>query len=148
MQPIPRVLADKFAIAFAGERIGFSAQQITEYFSTYSNLVRPHDHYAMNPTRKQLFVESVYSLPPRQQYYSLNDLSFYERPSRYSYPSEDKRRQLREELHTFISPTPIGLGFSVIRETAFREDWMTAQSRVENNPSAAITAARTMLETR
>lgn len=147
MQHLPRVLVEKFAAAFAGNRIGFSAQQISEFFCPYSNLVKPLDHYGMNPTRHDLFVDSVYSLAPKLQYYALNDLVFAERGSRYAYPDEATRNGLRHELHNFISASPIGLSFSRIRETAFREDWVICQSRLEVSPAAAITAARTLLET-
>lgn len=109
--------------------------------------MKPHDHYAMNPTRLQLFVESVYALTAEQQYYALNDLTFFEYESRYAYPPEVDRIALRQELHSYISVTPIGLGFSEIRETAFRKDWMTAHGRLLANPAAAVTAARTLLET-
>jgi hypothetical protein len=147
MQSLPRVLVDSFAEAFAGISVGFSAIQITKYFQQYSNLVKPSDHYAMRPTRRQLFIESVYSLSPKLQYYSLNDLTWSEHESRYQYPSEEKRTLLRNNLHNFISNDPIGLGFSAIRETAFREDWITCYSRLQNNPASCITASRTMLET-
>jgi len=147
MEHLPRTLVDNFAQAFAGGRIGFSAREITDYFIQYSNLVKPFDHYGINPTRKELFIESVYSLLPKLQYYALNDLAFSVHPSKYAYPSEEVRNGLRAQLHSFISPSPIGLSFSCIRETAFREDWVICQSRIQNNPAAAITAARTMLET-
>lgn len=147
MHALSRSLVDKFAEPFAGTRVGFSAREVTEYFTQYSNFVKPHDHYAMNPTRKQLFVESLYSLNPKQQYYSLNDLTWEEKPCRYEYPSEPVRVALREELHTEISPNPIGIRFSQIRETAFREDWATCITRLQHDPASAITAARTLLET-
>lgn len=147
MQAIPRNIVDKFAQVFAGNRIGFSAKQITDYFSVHSPLVKPFDHYAMNPTRVQLFIESVYVLQPTQQYYSLNDLTFYVYESRYEYPSEELRQQLRDVLHSFISATPIGLGYSALRDTEFRKDWVTAQGRLLTNPASAVTAARTLLET-
>jgi len=147
MQAVPRVMVDRFAQVFAGDRIGFSAKQITDYFSEYSPLVKPYDHYAINPTRLQLFVESVYALTPEQQYYALNDLTFFEYESRYDYPAEVDRIALRQELHSYISITPIGLGFSEIRQTAFRKDWMAAHGRLLTNPAAAVTAARTLLET-
>ncbi|WP_421910620.1 abortive infection family protein [Marinobacter sp.] len=147
MQAIPRATVDKFSRAFAGTRVGFSAKQITDYFTRYSPLVKPHDHYAMNPTRVQLFVESVYALTPEQQYYSLNDLTFFDYESKYEYPSEEMRTRLRGELHSYISLNPIGLGFSEIRETEFRKDWLTAHGRLLTNPPAAVTAARTLLET-
>lgn len=147
MQPVPRNIVDKFGVAFAGAKVGFSAKEITEYFTRYSNLVKPYDHYGVNPTRVQLFVESVYALVPKHQYYALNDLTFIVHTSKYDYPSEAKRTELRNELHNYISTTPIGLTFSNIRETAFREDWVTCQSRIQTSPSAAITSSRTLLET-
>lgn len=146
MQPIPRALVDSFADAYAGRNVGFSAAEIIEYFQRYSNLIKTVDHYAMNPTRRQLFIESVYSLPPKLQYYSLNDLTWFVYDSKYQYPSEEERTALRNNLHNFISTDPIGLGFSSIRETAFREDWITCYSRLLNNPASCITASRTMLE--
>jgi hypothetical protein len=147
MQPIPRSLADQFASQFAGNRVGFSAKEISGYFSKYSNLVKPFDHYGFNPTRKDLFIESLYALTPSQQYYALNDLTCFEQDCRYDYPAVDVLNELRTRLHSFICTEPIGLGISRIRMTAYREDWMTAYSRINSNPGGAITAARTMLET-
>ncbi|QKT03870.1 abortive infection family protein [Ectothiorhodospiraceae bacterium 2226] len=147
MHPLPRNLVDRFAESFAGNRVGFSAKEITNYFTRYSNLVKPYDHYGMNPTRKQLFIESAYSLNPKQQYYALNDLTWDEKPSRYDYPNNESRIELRQQLHTFISPDPVGIRFSQIRETAFREDWATCITRLQHDPASAITAARTLLET-
>lgn len=148
MQPVNRIIVEKFANEFSGYRnVGFSAKEITEYFSHYSNYVKPYDHYGISLKRSELFIESVYALRPKQQYYALNDLAVIFRKTRYKYPSEDVRRKLLEELHCSISPDPIGLRYSQIRETAFREDWVTAISRIDAEPSAAITAGRTMVET-
>jgi len=148
MQPVNRTIVEKFADAFAGSRsIGFSAKEITEYFCKYSNYVKPFDHYGFIPKRSDLFIESVYALQPKQQYYALNDLAFIVRKTKYAYPDEEVRKRLLEELHCSISLDPIGLRFSQLRETAFREDWVTALSRIDAEPSAAITAGRTMLET-
>ena len=60
--------------------MGFSAKEISEYFTIYSNLVRHHDHYGIRLKRSELFIESLYSLEPKYQYYSLNDLTFFEYP--------------------------------------------------------------------
>lgn len=147
MHAVTRAIVDRFAQAFASERVGFSAQQITGYFIRYSNRVKPFDHYGFNPTRRELFVESVYALPPKQQYFALNDLTWNVYPSRYAYPDEPTRNSLREELHLFISSDPIGIRFSRVRESSFREDWVTCLSRLEVDPASAITAARTLLET-
>lgn len=147
MHAVPRAIVDRFAQAFAGERVGFSAKEVTNYFVRYSNRVKPHDHYGVNPTRKQLFIESAYALAPKQQYFALNDLTWNIYPSRYDYPDEAARATLRVELHTFISPDPIGIRFSSVRESSYREDWVTCLSRLELDPASAITAARTLLET-
>ena len=148
MQHLPRNLVDKFAEAFAGKDVGFSAREITDYFTRYSNLVKPYDHYGFTPVRKELFIESVYFLSPKKQYYALNDLAFFEYKAKYKYPDKKTRLSLRDKLHNFISTTPIGLAFSQVRETAFREDWVACHSRLASgNVPSAITAARTMLET-
>lgn len=147
MDYIPRPIADRFASAFAGEKAGFSAKQITDYFSRYSNLVRPFDQYGMKPSRKELFIDSLYSLQPRSQYFALNNLVTTVHTSKNPYPDVTRRMQLRETLHNFISPNPVGLAFSAVSEPAYREDWIQAYRAITTDPPGAITAARTMLET-
>ncbi len=147
MHPINRIIVEKFAHVFCGDKQGFSAKEITEYFVQYSNYVRPIEHYGIKPKRTELFIESVYALKPKEQYYALNELAFNTRSSRYPYPDIVIRQGLLEQLHCCISNDPIGLRISKLSETAFREDWATAISRLENEPGAAITSARTMLET-
>jgi hypothetical protein len=144
---VPRAMADKFAGEYAGNKKGFSAREISDYFCRYSNLVKNLDYYGFTPKRSDLFIESLYSLEPKQQYYALNDLTFFEYDSRYAYPDEPTRIALREELHSFLSPNAIGLSFSRIRETAYRFDWIEAYRRIATDPPGAITAARTLLET-
>jgi hypothetical protein len=148
MQPIPRSIVDAFAVAFAGSRTaGFSAQEISAIFCEYSAAVRPFDHYGMKPTRKELFVESVYALAPVDQYCALHDLAARKRPSKYTYPPQSLRDRLRARLHASAAKDPIGLAFSRLSSVEFRKDWMTAHSRLLSSPAAAVTAARTMLET-
>lgn len=147
MQPIKRAIVDRYATHFAGNKVGFSAQEITDYFCKYSNYVRPLEQYGFKPKRSELFIESVYQLRPKQQYYALNDLAFIIQDSRYDYPDEETRNKLLEELHCSVSPDPLGIRISKLRETAFREDWATAISRIDGEPASAITAARTMIET-
>ncbi len=66
MQPVPRLVADKFALQFAGSGrgSGLSAKEITDFFGKYSNLVRSSDHYGMLPTKKILFINSLYDMQP------------------------------------------------------------------------------------
>ena len=93
MQPVPRVIIDAFAAAFAGIKpnAGFSAQEISDYFCGHSALVRPFEHYGMKPTRKELFVESVHSLTPETQYCALHQLAASAHPSKYAYPTRAAR---------------------------------------------------------
>jgi hypothetical protein len=147
MQAVPRNTANHLATAFAGEKKGFAAKEITNYFTRYSTMVKPYDHYGINPTRHELFIESLYLLQPKEQYYSLTDLCLNPPPMKYAVPSEEERKQLLGLLHSFLNPNPIGLAFSQLREHVFRQDWYTAYSRLTMSPAAAITAGRALLET-
>lgn len=66
---------------------------------------------------------------------------------RYAVPSEEVRRNLLNQLHSHLNVEPIGMRFSTLREHTFREDWITAYGRIIASPAAAITAARTLIET-
>jgi hypothetical protein len=65
---------------------------------------------------------------------------------KYAIPSDEVRNHLLEQLHSHLNVEPIGMRFSILREHIFREDWITAYSRVITSPAAAITAARTLVE--
>lgn len=147
MQAVPRIIADKFAGEFAGQDKGFSGRQITAYFSSYSNMVKPGDHYGFKPTRRELFIESLYALLPKEQYYALTDLCQNPPEMKYSTSNQEIRTELNTSLHSFLNKIPIGLYYSELREHIYREDWFTAYNRIKSNPAAAITAARTLLET-
>jgi hypothetical protein len=147
MRAVPREIAQRFARAFAGDQVGFSGREITDYLAQYSNVVKPYDHYGFTPKREELFVEALYSLLPREQYYALTDLCLSPPPMRYTVPSQEVRTDLLNQLHSHLNVEPVGMRFSTLREHTFREDWITAYSRVIANPAAAITAARTLIET-
>lgn len=147
MEAIPRTLADQFASAFAGDKRGFSAKQVTDFFIGYSRSVKPFEHYGINPTRYDLFIETVFQLLSKQQYYALTDLCLTPPAMKYAVPDQDCRDQLLESLHSYLNPNPIGLRFSKLREHTFRRDWYDAYGRMTRNPASSITAARTMLET-
>ena len=148
MQPVPRGIANKFAGKFAGKGrgSGMTAKEITEFFLKYNLSVKAYEHYGIRPSKHELFVETLYTLSPREQYYSLTDLTRATNRSLQAL-SEAERKNLRDSLHQCFSRNPIGLSFSSLNETAFREDWYTAYLRVRSSPAAAVTAARTLLET-
>ena len=110
-------------------------------------MVKPYDHYGFTPKRFELFIESLYSLLPKDQYYALTDLCVNPPKMKYEIPSEETRRKLLFQLHSYLNPNMIGLAFSELREHIFRQEWFTAYSRIIPSPSSAITAARTLLET-
>jgi hypothetical protein len=147
MQHVPRLLAEHFANVFAGDKKGFAAREITDFFTNYSRAVKPYDHYGINPTRHDLFIATIYQLLPKQQYYALTDLCQRPPKMKYAHPSGIELADLLERLHSFLNPNPVGLGFSRLREHTFRQDWYTAYGRLAQSPAAAISAARTMLET-
>lgn len=147
MRAVPREIVERFAREFAGEKRGFSGREITDYFLRYGNMVKPYDHYGFTPKRSELFVEALYTLLPKEQYYALTDLCLDPPKMKYQTPDENTRSELLTQLHSFINPEPIGLRFSALREHTFRADWFTAYNRIVSSPSSAITAARTLLET-
>ena len=149
MQPVPRVIVDAFAAAFAakGRSSGFSAQEISDYFCELSASVHPLEHYGVKPAKRDLFVDCLYSLTPEAQYCALHDLTAVERESSYTYPIQSLRDRLSGRLHSSLAIEPVGLAYSKLRSSEFRRGWMTAYTRLSTNPAAAVTAARTLLET-
>ena len=150
MQPVPRVIVDAFAAAFAGRgrSSGFSAQEISDYFCAQSALVRPLEHYGIKPgSKRELFVECLYSLTPEAQYCALHQLAASEHPCSYAYPARATRDHLKARLHSSLAIEPVGLAYSKLSSSEFRKKWMTAYTRLSANSAAAVTAARTLLET-
>ena len=103
IEHVPRALVEKFAHLFAGDKMGFSAKEISEYFIGYSNQVKHNDHYNIKLKRADLFINSLYQLDAKYQYYSLNDLTNNKQNSCYNYPTDKQRKELIEYLHSFIS---------------------------------------------
>jgi len=147
MRSINREIADRFAETFAGSSVGFSGREITDFFCKYSNIIKPYENYGFTPKRTDLFIESLYDLMPKEQYYALTDLCQKEHQSKYKYPPKKDREDLLHQLHAPFDKNPIALSFSLLREHVFREDWFVASNRIKHSPSSAITASRSMLET-
>ena len=102
MQPVPRVIVDAFAAAFAGKgrSSGFSAQEISDYFCAQSALVRPLEHYGIKPaTKRELFVECLYSLTPEAQYCALHQLAASEHPCRNADPARARAYAVAGDRH-------------------------------------------------
>jgi len=146
VKDVPIEIAEKFAMEFAGEKKGFSGKQITDFFSRYSNMVKPYEHYGIKLKRSELFIESLYKLLPKEQYYALTRLCRQPPLMKNEVPPEELRKNLFCELHSFHNVTPIGLMFSELEEHTFRQEWFKAYNRLISSPASAITSARTLLE--
>lgn len=147
MEQINSVVVNKFALNFAGDGIGFSAKEIIDFFSDYSQNIKPLNLYIFRPKRSELFEEAVFQLKPKEQYYALVELASCEHASKNPYPSKAVRKKLLEELHSSVSPDPLGIQISQLKEIEYRRAWLKSINRVNVNTSASITSARTMLET-
>ena len=134
MQPVPGTIASRFAEYFAGERLGFSADEIVAFFRRYSALV-PSLESTMRPTRSSLFVRSIYALEPRYQYQALTDLTTSVHSSKYPYPVDDIRAQLRAELHAFLSPSPLGISISALSAASVQKHSRTMAWRGSDSAS-------------
>jgi len=147
MQEVPREIVDQFAVPFSKGRQGLSGKQLYAFFSLYSSLVKPIEVYhPIRPLKVDYFVECLYKLPPNLQYAALTDLC-KEPPAAPALPNEAMRMRLLQRLHSHLGVNTVGITYSRLSQRIFRESWLTAHSRIANSPSAAITAARTLLET-
>jgi hypothetical protein len=144
---IPRSISEQFAEEFAGNKKGFSTNEISDYFLEYSNNVKHHQYYGFKLKRSDLFLESLYTLEPKLQYYSLNELAFNERNSKYQYPSQEIRNNLRDKLHNLFSPNLLGFKYSNLNEKEFRQNWIKTNIYSKINSESAMTNARSSLET-
>ena len=147
MQPVSANLIKHYASAFAGDKMGFSLKEIYSYFLKYSYAVKAPEQYSFNPSRQQLFVNSVKSLSPKEQYYSLTDLCTDAIGMKYKTPPTEICKNLMSLLHMGLNFNPIGLKFSKLREHIYRKQWYSTVSEIKEHPGLAISNARTLLET-
>lgn len=147
MQSVSTNIINHYASVFAGDKMGFSLKEIYSYFLKYSYAVKAPGQYSFNPSRQQLFINSVKNLSPKEQYYSLTDLCINTVVMKYKIPPPEICHNLMSLLHMGLNFNPIGLKFSKLREHIYRKQWYTAVNEIKENPGSAISMARTLLET-
>lgn len=146
MNPVEQSIIKRFAEAFCFGRVGFSLEQIPQYFAGYQGSVPDLSSYTVAPVKSVIFEDCVRALTPHNQRQALYDLCDSPPASRHSMPDEATRRELLALLVQADGRSPIGFELSSLTLTGIRQQWMTAASRIPSSPAAAITAARTMLE--
>jgi len=146
MNPVHENVALRFAEKFASGRKGFSLEEIPEFFAQYQGNVPTLRTYQGAVTKPIVFKDCLLILTPENQRQALYDLCDNPPIGRHMMPDEKTRKELLHVLLQADGVSPIGAELSQISVTGIRRQWMTAASRLPATPAAAITAARTLLE--
>lgn len=144
MTPVLPAIAERFAHHFAFGRNGLTLPQLDSFFRRFEAAVPIPQRWG-NPTKTEYFLQCLNSLTPRNQRLALYDLC--DAPPEMRQPvAAAERLALLELLVQADGASPLGVELSQVSLRGVREDWFTASSRLPTNPPAAITAARTLLE--
>jgi hypothetical protein len=146
MKPIPANIIQRFAETFCFGRTGFSREEIPAYFMKYQGDV-PTIHSQIGASKTGVFLSCVAALTPSNQRLALYDLCDDPPSSRHPMPAVSVRQELLCALVQADGRAPLGVELSSMTIRGIREHWFTAASRIPLSPSAAITAARSLVET-
>jgi hypothetical protein len=145
MQPVPTTVLRRFADVFSYKRDGYSLWELHDLFVQHQVDVPAIDP-GLPPTKRGYFLDCVASMTPENQRQFLYDLCDDPPPASGPLPSQAVRRELLSILAAADGISPLASDLSRVSVHAVRNQWFTAASRVMQSPSAAITAARTLLE--
>ena len=136
---------EEFAREFAqkGKGRGLTRNEILAFFRRYSNNVIDPD---LSLTKQSVFHHCLERLHVEDQYRALIDLGTIPLESENPLPDETTRARLLEMLHDHSYPTGVSRRTVALDSWPIKREWLKAASRVEKNPAAAITSARTTLE--
>lgn len=143
--PLPENIIQAFANAFASGRNGLSLAEIGEFFRQYQPNV-PSSSGVPGLTKPTYFQQCILSLTPTDQRLALLDLCNSPPESRHPMPSQADRVKLHDSLFQAHGRSPIATSLGSLTLRGVRENWWKIGSRIAANPDAAITAARTLLE--
>ena len=138
-------VVQQFAVAFAQKwkGRGLTRVEILTFFREYSNNVIDPG----TPMNKQeIFEYCLRRLPIEDQYSALIDLCCSPPKGVNQSPSEVERRELARMLHAHSYPNGVSVRAVALESRTIKREWIKAASRVEKDPAAAVTSARTMLE--
>ncbi len=139
---------EEFAKEFAqkGTGRGLTRNEILAFFRRYSNNVIDPDSFGLTLTKRQIFHHCLERLHVEDQYRALIDLGSMPPDSDNPLPDEATRTRLVGMLHDHSYPTGVSRRAVALDSWPIKREWLKAVSRVEKDPAAAITSARTMLE--
>lgn len=127
---------------------GFSGPEIIDFFSRYDLNVESYPWGGGAPSRWQIFEDCLTRFDAEAQRRIIGDLLEYDGPMKYGPPLAAMTEKVRTWLGA--APTPMArppLDKTVITWAAVNDAWKKAADRVSTDPAAAITSARTLLET-
>lgn len=146
MRPIDIHTANAFASEFAIKRKGFALKEITPFFESYQPGMPVAADGMGTPLKSDHFTTCVMALTPQNQRYSLHDLCCAPPAMKGAVPDEPVRLRLLKMLTQADGTSPLAVTLSRVSVAGVRDDWFVAASRLAQSPSAAVTAARTLLE--
>ena len=118
-----------------------------DFLSQYSLDIEPYPFQGGAPSRWQIFEDCLASFDVDQQKRIISDLLVYDGPMKHGQPDAADAEKLRSWLGDGPSPltTPpeasVSLNWNYVNRA-----WHQAAERISKDPSAAITSARTVLE--
>lgn len=145
MLPLSENIIQSFAESFASGRNGLSLTEIGEYFKEYQPNI-PTTNNTPGLTKPVYFQQCILSLTPTDQRFALLDLCNSPPKARHPMPSAKVRTKLREMIFQVHGKSPVAASLSSLTLRGIHENWWKIGSRLAENPDAAITAARTLLE--
>ena len=137
---------ENFAKAFA-HRGGLTRKEILAFFQRYSkNVVDPAPEPSPTMTKQKIFAACLQQLHVEDQYRALIDLCFEPPDSRNPLPDEAARLELSNKLHAHSYANGVSVRSAAIDSWPIKLEWLRTAARVEADPAAALTKARTTLE--
>ena len=137
-----------FAKAFAqtGKGNGLTKEELLTFFRTYSANIPDPEFYGQTLTKQKLFHYCLERLHIEDQYRALIDLCCVPPETKNPLPSQKEVARLLDALHQGGVANGVRARAVTLSSWSLRRDWLKTLGRIERNPDAAITSARTMLE--
>ncbi len=145
MQDVPGTVVSRFADAFAYGRAGYTLSELHDIFVQYQADAPPVPP-SSPPTKGAYFADCLYRMAPEKQRQFLYDLCDNPPPAKGSIPGQNERLELLGVLAAADGVAPLGVTLAGVSVRAVRNQWFSAAERLPGDPAAAVTAARTLLE--
>lgn len=143
---LPLVAQKRLTEMYARE-MGFSGPQILDFFSQYSVEIESYPWQGGAPSRWQMFEDCLARFDLDQQKRIISDLLEYEGPMSHNRPKQEDIDWIRNWLGEGPTPlAPVPKAAATLNWTTVNREWGKAVERLHEDPAAAITSARSLLE--